>query len=52
MSAIYFYRFLPYFRNCENMISIAGVEELIFRQSRLCRKKAPGSGLSYDLFIH
>ena len=25
------------FRNCENMISIAAVEELSYRQSRLCR---------------
>ena len=24
-------------RNCENMISIAAVEELTYRQSRLCR---------------
>ena len=25
------------FRNCENMISIAAVEEITYRQSRLCR---------------
>jgi DNA-binding transcriptional ArsR family regulator len=28
---------LSRFRNCENMISVAAVEELSYRQSRLCR---------------
>jgi hypothetical protein len=28
---------IPRFRNCENIISIAAVEELTYRQSRLCR---------------
>ena len=28
---------LSRFRNCENMISIAAVEEITYRQSRLCR---------------
>ncbi len=28
---------LSCFRNCENMISIAAVEEVSYRQSRLCR---------------
>ena len=28
---------LSRFRNCENMISIAAVEEVSYRQSRLCR---------------
>ena len=28
---------LPCFRNCENVISIAAVEEINYRQSRLCR---------------
>ena len=30
-------RHLSRFRNCENMISIAAVEEITYRQSRLCR---------------
>ena len=28
---------IPRFRNCENVISIAAVEELTYRQSRLWR---------------
>ena len=28
---------IPRFRNCENMVSIAAVEELTYRKSRLCR---------------
>ena len=28
---------LPRFRNCENVISIAAMEALSYRQSRLCR---------------
>jgi DNA-binding transcriptional ArsR family regulator len=30
-------RSLPCFRNCENVISITAVEEVSYRQSRLCR---------------
>jgi hypothetical protein len=30
-------KLLSRFRNCENMISIAAVEKLTYRQSRLCR---------------
>ena len=28
---------MPCFRNCENVISIAAMEEVSYRQSRLCR---------------